>query len=278
MATTTYTLTTNGITHTLTYTSKARAIAEAEAYVQGWAQSGLTGRNVITVQTVATGKEVYRHETHTEPVADTTTEAVEAVQEAVSEPYSGPAVGTYYPSIPGARTLWESKPLYVGDRRVSVAVETGGLAYVFIGCNKAETGWDVDVSHMSDAEFYAWINDVAEASRIAEDARIQANLAQWERDLLSASFPPVDAAVVTVAMNLTKKVCDWDSEYVVAPYVVTADGWSNYACPTHLAQWFPETSPLCPSVEHGCSHTMAVNGEGVGVACVEYAQSHNIAY
>lgn len=58
--TTVYLVTTNGIQHLKTHTSKATALKAAEAMRES--AEGMTGRNIITVTTEKTGKEVYRWE------------------------------------------------------------------------------------------------------------------------------------------------------------------------------------------------------------------------
>lgn len=39
-----------------------------------------------------------------------------------------------------------------------------------------------------------------------------------------------------------------------------------------------QVSPFCPNVLTGCAHSMAMDEEGVGVACVEWADAHGIQW
>lgn len=43
------------------------------------------------------------------------------------------AAGTYYPATPGARTVADAKPLYIGGKQVSAVVDTDGGYSVFVG-------------------------------------------------------------------------------------------------------------------------------------------------
>lgn len=194
-ARTTYVLTTNGVDHGATYTRKADALKTAQSYV--WAAERMERDNsthvhVIEVRTRRTGKIVFSEsvtvpalpvpavETPSTPVkrdpgvaaaiflssvllARRTVDAKSITPDNPPLPKAVPVIhtGTYYPNVPGACSIREARPLYVGDERVTVGVEATGLAYVFIGCGAAANGWGVDVSGMSYPEFYAWVNDVA---------------------------------------------------------------------------------------------------------------------
>ena len=52
--------------------------------------------------------------------------------ETLVEQTAADLTGHYEPSAPGARTIREARPLYVGDKRVTVVVE-GRTAYLFVG-------------------------------------------------------------------------------------------------------------------------------------------------
>lgn len=56
------------------------------------------------------------------------------------------------------------------------------------------------------------------------------------------------------------------------------EGWVRRVAPVSLAKATDPVSPLCPNVLRGCSHTMVQNGEGVGVACAEWADAHGIEW
>jgi hypothetical protein len=196
-----YVVTTNGVDLTDTYASKGKALETAQAYVwaaERMARDSQEHVHTVSVRTVRTGKIVFERSV-TVPAL-----SVEPVQEPVQTTVSP---GTYYPNVPGARSLRDARPLYVGDEHVSVGVQSDLTAYIHIGCRSARNGWGVDVSGMSYAEFYAWVYDVVTTQQ--------------------------DAAPV---------------------------------------------SALCPDIHTGCSHTMAMNEDGHGVACVEYADAHGIEW
>lgn len=50
------------------------------------------------------------------------------------------AAGTYYPTASGARTLAETKALYINGERVSAVVDHDGTFHVFIGGKVVSTG------------------------------------------------------------------------------------------------------------------------------------------
>ena len=88
----------------------------------------------------------------------------------------------------------------------------------------------------------------------------------------------------TVKIHTGSELCGWCDD--TAAYTVTIAGMSHedHACKIHFAEYYPyldnaqRESALCPDVTRGCDHTMAQNGEGYGVACVEYADAHGIAW
>jgi hypothetical protein len=82
----------------------------------------------------------------------------------------------------------------------------------------------------------------------------------------------------------TSETCGWCDR--MANMIVTIPTMSHdeWACSLHFLEYFPylanreRVSALCPNVSHGCDHTIAVNGDGYGVACVEYANSQGIEW
>jgi hypothetical protein len=88
----------------------------------------------------------------------------------------------------------------------------------------------------------------------------------------------------TVTRHVGHELCGWCDE--TAAFTVTIGGMSHAdnACTAHFAEYYPHlnnaqhASALCPNVDRGCSHTMAQNDQGYGVACAEYADAHGIAW
>lgn len=79
---------------------------------------------------------------------------------------------TIYPSIAGATTIIESRPLYVGTERVSVSVGKNGEAVLFFGTRLVET-WAHD--DMEVAELIRWAQE-----RAAEETRKTIAGEQWD--------------------------------------------------------------------------------------------------
>jgi hypothetical protein len=135
-----YVVTTNGVDLSDTYASKGKALETAQAYVwaaERMARDSQEHVHTISVRTVRTGKIVFERSV-TVPALP-----VEPVQEPVQATVRP---GTYYPNVPGARSLRDARPLYVGDEHVSVGVQEDLTAYIHIGCRSARNGWGVDVT------------------------------------------------------------------------------------------------------------------------------------
>jgi hypothetical protein len=79
-------------------------------------------------------------------------------------------------------------------------------------------------------------------------------------------------------------LCGWCDKVADRKIDVVAQSQADYACADHFRKYYaylsnPQMkSALCPSVDRGCSHTMAQNEEGYGVACVEYANARGIQW
>lgn len=88
----------------------------------------------------------------------------------------------------------------------------------------------------------------------------------------------------TVKIHTGNELCGWCDETAAFTVKIASMSHEDHACKIHFAAYYPylnnaqRESALCPDVENGCSHTMAQNEEGYGVACVEYADARGIAW
>lgn len=94
----------------------------------------------------------------------------------------------------------------------------------------------------------------------------------------------METTLDTVKINSGTDTCGWCAENAAFTVRIAGMSHDDHACKIHFARYYPylnnaqHQSALCPNVEKGCSHTMAQNEDGYGVACVEYADAHGIAW
>lgn len=82
------------------------------------------------------------------------------------------ATGTYYPSVPGARTLADAKPLYIDGHRVSAVVDADGTWTVFIGGSKVATSQLTGAEGELNSFFAAAAQAAAEAAEEGTGYRV----------------------------------------------------------------------------------------------------------
>jgi hypothetical protein len=92
------------------------------------------------------------------------------------------------------------------------------------------------------------------------------------------------ATLDTCKINTDSTLCGWCGTRATMIITIAGQSHDESACAPHFLEYFPylanreRVSALCPNVTHGCDHTIAINGEGYGIACVEYANAHNIEW
>lgn len=163
---TTYILTTNGTDHSITYTSKAKAVETAQTYVWG-AQESKRGEHHITVRTEKTGKIVF----------DETVSHVESDEESVNKIITSYENGADLDSVMGALGRVNSSLVstYYDNSESAEEVVYGALTRL-ADMQKGESAPETLVEAQTGAE------DVYDLSEINKD---RAALAEWERELVA---------------------------------------------------------------------------------------------
>lgn len=255
MATTRYIVNTNGVDLSATYTSKAKALENAQAYV--WAaqrteHTATERTHHITVRTATTGKIVF-NETVTVPakIDDVCGGTYELCSLASKTGRCG--CPTPEPVAPqtAVQPPCEGRPGSYGG----CAMNTDGIRGVPALATVVIDGHQHCEAHAQMAPRLGYV-------------------------------PVTDSGTLDTATLNTDgtTLCGWCDKVADRKIQIASQSHPEYACADHFREYFPYLSnpqmesAFCADVEKGCSHTMAQNEEGYGVACVEYANARGIQW
>lgn len=255
MATTRYILSSNGIDHSTLYTSKAKVLETAQAYVwaaQHTAQDTTEQVHHITVRTATTGKIVF-DETVTVPakIDDTCGGTYELCSVASKTGRcTCPKPAPVEPQM-ATQPLCEGRPGSYGG----CAMRTDGIQGVPAPATVVIDGHQHCEAHAQMAPRLGYV-------------------------------PVTDSGTLdTAELNTDDSIlCGWCDKTADRKIQIAGQSHPEFACAGHFREYFPYLSnpqmisALCPDVTHGCKHTMAQSEEGYGVACVEYADAQGVQW
>lgn len=263
MTATRYILRTNGIDDSATYTSKNKAIAEAQAYVgaaERMERDATEHTHVIQIRTQLSGKIVF----------DQTVVVPALPSKSLTD--VTPHTGTQVCGHCWKTAQWQFKTEGMTD---------------FECTQHAMEWWPEETQAYADSTLTAVEPQAATQplSGLAEDW--QAAMTGKPQPRTGVIAPTLSAQAPSQTLDTAKsysgtELCGWCGETATTTIQVAGQSHPEFACPTHMAEYFPylnntqHLSALCPNITHGCEHTMAMNDDGYAVACVEYANSLGI--